>query len=58
MPCYKNHAQLELVHSILAEGYGIVFVDDGYNSNELLDALRNLAREGSNLVVLSHPYNL
>ncbi len=58
MPCYKNHATVEFVKNILNKWYGIVFIDDGYNSKLLITGLYKLIEDWNNLVVISHPFNM
>lgn len=57
MPCYKNHAEITLVKKILKNWYWIIFIDDGFNSSELIENLHSLSKN-SNIVVISHPCNL
>ncbi len=57
MPCYKNHATQEFLVRILKSWYGVVFIDDGHNSHELLQFIKKLTTQ-HNIILISHPHNL
>ena len=58
MPCYKNHADINHIKAILDNWYWIVFIDDWFNSNELIEKIKELINWDKDIVLIRHPQNL